>query len=235
MKEIKYTHDTITHNTQAAEEIIPFILDFYKPKNVLDVGCGLGTWSYVFKQKGINVVGLDWDGVNRDLLVLEENEFIPTDLEKGFQLQEKFDLIICLEVAEHLSEDSSDVFIKSLVNHSDVILFSAAIPNQGGDHHVNEQPFQYWINKFSLYSFDFYDCFRDKFWQNDKVEWWYRQNMFLVSKQNFDFTKVKNPNLYIHPGLFEKKNKEIQRFYDGNHSILTGFKFFLKTILNLFK
>lgn len=235
MKNIKYTHDKRTHNTQAAEEMVPFILDFYNPKTVLDVGCGLGTWAYVFKQRGINVIGLDWDGVNRDLLEIEKSEFIPTDLEKGFQLKEKFDLIICLEVAEHLSQDSSDIFIKSLVNHSDVILFSAAIPNQGGDNHVNEQPFQYWINKFSSHKFDFYDCFRDKFWQNEKIEWWYRQNMFLVSNKDFNFKKVKNPNLHIHPGLFEKKNKEIQNFYNGNHSVLTGFKFFLKTILNIFK
>lgn len=235
MTKIKYTHDTTTHNTRAAQEIVPFILEFCPAKKVLDVGCGLGTWAQVFKENGADVLGLDWDGVDRNLLVLDKKEFIPTDLEKGFQLQQKFDLIICLEVAEHLSPESSKTFINALIEHSDLIIFSAAIPNQGGDNHVNEQPFDYWVKLFQHHGYHFYDCFREKFWKNDNIEWWYKQNMFLVSKLEFPFSKTTNPNLYIHPGLFEKKIKEINRFYNGEHSIKVGFKFFIKTILNKFR
>jgi SAM-dependent methyltransferase len=231
----KYTHDTITHNTRAAEIIIPELKKILNPSNALDVGCGIGTWTKILQEHQIEAKGLDYFEVDRSLLVIDENDFIPIDLEQGFNLKKKFDLIICLEVLEHLKESSSDRIIDSLTKHSDTLLFSAAIPMQGGDNHVNEQPFSYWQEKFEQKGYYYYDLFREKYWQNESIEWWYRQNMFLISKKQLPFEKCTTPNTYIHPGLFNKKNNEIDRFYNGDFPVSVGFKFFIKTILNTFK
>ena len=234
MKNPKYVHDTKTHNTRAAEIIIPEIIKILNPSSSLDVGCGIGTWTKILQDNNIEAKGLDYFEVDRDLLMISEDDFIPVDLENGFNLNMKFDLIICLEVLEHLKETSSDIILDSLINHSENILFSAALPNQGGDNHINEQPFAYWQNKFEERGYHFYDIFREKYWQENRIEWWYRQNMFLVSKNELPFKKSENINTYIQPLLLEKKIKEIERYQNGDFSILTGLKFFIKTIINKF-
>jgi 2-polyprenyl-3-methyl-5-hydroxy-6-metoxy-1,4-benzoquinol methylase len=62
----------------------------------------------------------------------------PLDLEK------EFDLVVSLEVAEHLPASAADQFVNTLVKHGKKILFSAAIPGQGGQDHLNEQWPDYW-------------------------------------------------------------------------------------------
>jgi len=111
-------------------------------------------------------------------------------------------------VAEHLKEASADIFIKGLCSLGKVIVFSAAVPNQGGQNHINEQNFSYWQEKFSKHSFSFYDIFRKEFWNNREIEWWYKQNMFLVAHDSIIFSdeiknkKIEGPaNVFIHPDL----------------------------------
>ena len=231
----KYTHNVETHNTRAAEIVVPYLMELFSPKSAIDVGCGLGTWLQVFKEHGCSILGADWPEIDRTLLLLADDEFVPVDLEKGLQINQRYDIAICLEVAEHLSSNSSNQFVSDLTSLSDLILFSAAIPNQGGDNHVNEQYADYWQEKFEAHGYFFYDIFREKYWNNSDIEWWYRQNMFLVSKSDLKFPKSRKINTYIHPGLFNKKLDEINSYYTGEHSITTGIKFLLKTVLFKFR
>ncbi len=231
----KYTHDTITHNTRAAQIVIPYVIDLINPKSALDVGCGIGTWTKILQEEQIEAIGIDYFDLDRNLLVISEDDFIPVDLEKGFDLNKRFDLIVCLEVLEHLRENSSETIIEAITRHSDTVLFSAAIPNQGGDNHINEQPFSFWFDKFEKRGYYFYDVFRDKYWQDERIEWWYRQNMFLVSNQILPLNRVAKINTYIHPNLFEKRNRELELFYSGQFPVSTGLKFLLKTIRSLIR
>ena len=64
-------------------------------------------------------------------------------------MNRKFDLVLSLEVAEHLPSECAEAFVESLVNLGPVILFSAAIPYQGGENHVNEQWPEYWVGVLS--------------------------------------------------------------------------------------
>ena len=127
---------------RSAELTIPILFNWLpKPKTVVDVGCGLGTWLAVFKQQGAEVTGVDGAYVNKDMLYIGKEEFFEADLENESITNDgrRFDLAVSLEVAEHLSAKRAPTFIHDLTSLSDVVFFSAAVPLQGGTNHINEQ------------------------------------------------------------------------------------------------
>lgn len=169
---------------RSAREIVPLVLSLVRPANVVDVGCGNGAWLSVFKEHGIDdVQGIDGDWVKPEMLLFAREQFIPADLEQPFQLSRRFDLVVSLEVAEHLPPDRGETFIGSLVGLGPVILFSAAVPFQGGTNHFNEQWPSYWSTYFMARGYVAVDCLRKKIWTNDRVEWWYAQNILFYVEQ----------------------------------------------------
>jgi SAM-dependent methyltransferase len=217
--EVLYLHDEVVHNFNAAKEVLPFLLNRFKPKSIVDIGCGIATWLAVAKDLGIkDIAGVDGAYVDRTLLKIKEEEFVEKDLRLPFSLNRKFDLLLCLEVAEHLPESSSDVFVHSLCQHSDIIIFSAAIPGQGGQFHLNEQWPQYWIDKFYKNDFVCEDSIRPLFWDNENIECWYRQNMLLFKKKSAINDKQK-VMAYVHPELFEAKEQQIKHLERKIHQL----------------
>jgi hypothetical protein len=90
-------------------------------------------------------------------------------------------------VAEHLPESRAASFVNSLTNLGPVVLFSAAIPCQGGDGHINEQWPGYWAELFARSGFVAIDCIRSRVWDNEQVAYYYAQNMVLyVSRERLD-------------------------------------------------
>jgi hypothetical protein len=169
---------------------------------------------------------------------LEENEFLPADLSFPFKLDRKFDLLISLEVAEHLKEESADDFIQSLCAHSDLILFSAAIPFQGGQNHLNEQHPTYWIQKFESHGYHVYDPIRPLVWNSTEVDVWYKQNMFLFSIVELDLPRPVYTHI-VHPDLFEAhqlKNiqyqKELKKIKTGQAKPSFYLKRFFQSLVN---
>lgn len=200
-----YSHDEVIHNFAAAEAVLPILFEKYKPISVLDVGCGLGNWAAIAKKMGVpKIMGIDGYYVNKSLLKINQEEFLAIDLKESFDLKHQFDLVICLEVAEHLPIESSEVLVKSLINHSEVILFSAAIPGQGGQFHINEQWPSFWQQLFEKNGYEMIDFFRNKIWNNSQIDPWYRQNLFLVVKKGHSLSSRINLEIqsYIHPELF---------------------------------
>jgi SAM-dependent methyltransferase len=185
----------------SAKEIVPYVIDLIKPRNVVDIGCGTGTWLSAFKDCGIDdILGIDGDYVDRPLLQISSECFSPYDLTKPLNLDKSFDLVVSLEVAEHLPESKAKQFIDSLVHLGDVVLFSAAIPHQPGDDHINCQWIDYWAEIFYEKGFILFDCIRMKFWQNPKVDCWYAQNMFLMVRE----TQVSNYPLLANTTHYKK-------------------------------
>jgi SAM-dependent methyltransferase len=164
----------------SAEQIVPLVLNLIPVTSVVDVGCGLGTWLATFAANGVQTVrGIDGDHVDRSQLQIGPDRFVPHDLAKPIILDERFDLVLCLEVAEHLDPADARILINSLVQLGPRVLFSAAIPHQGGAHHVNEQWPDYWTRLFAGHRYQPIDCLRARIWENDKVDWWYAQNLLL--------------------------------------------------------
>jgi SAM-dependent methyltransferase len=165
---------------RSARVIVPLIVDRVRPRSVVDVGCGLGTWLAVFLENGIaDVVGVDGDYVDRARLEIPPESFLPRDLSRALHLDRTFDLAVSLEVAEHLPAECAATFVDSLTTLSPFVVFSAAIPFQGGTNHVNEQWPDYWAALFEERGFAPVDCIRREVWSNEAVEWWYAQNILL--------------------------------------------------------
>lgn len=168
---------------RAARVIVPLVLDFIRPTSVVDVGCGTGSWLAVLREFGVSeAVGLDGDYVDRRLLEIPKDQFIPVDLSMPFRLGRTFDLAVCVEVAEHLPPSAAEGFVRSLTQLAPVLLFSAAIPFQGGTNHLNEQWPDYWASLFRLHDFLPIDCIRSRIWNHKDVDYWYVQNpLFFAS------------------------------------------------------
>lgn len=172
-------------NLSSAKTIVPYILQLFPAtKSVLDVGCGTGTWLSVFKLEGVeDIIGLDGNWMKKENLLIPEDKFLIKNLEKAFDLGRKFDVVISLEVAEHIAEKYADIFIDNLVRHGDLIIFGAAIPTQGGDYHVNEQWQSYWRDKFLSRGYIAIDPIRGKFVNNPNVLYHYAQNILVYIRK----------------------------------------------------
>ncbi len=167
----------------AASSISRLLLDALPISSVLDVGCARGTWLSAWNKAGVReIVGVDGDYVAPDALLIPPDCFHSTDLSNTLNLSRQFDLVQSLEVAEHLPENAADQFVTNLVSHAKgLILFSAAPPGQGGEFHVNEQPYEYWRVKFQAHGFDAYDYVRPLIAADKSIPFWYRYNVLLYA------------------------------------------------------
>ena len=201
----------------AAKEIVPKIVNMINPQSLIDVGCGVGSFLSVFQKNGVqDIFGVDGDWVDKKLLEIPVEKFLPVNLEKPLPINRQFDLVMTVEVAEHIPAQFANIFIDSLVSLGKVCLFSAAIPRQGGLHHVNEQWPEYWINLFQDRGYVVIDCIRKNFWNNQKLAWWYKQNFLIFVQQAYlpkypllqdEFQKNTLQFSIVHPEVYRKNHK----------------------------
>jgi len=172
-------------SARSARRIVPQLIRFLSPKSVVDVGCGIGTWTHEFWLRGIeDVLGVDGPYIPKDVLLIDHRLFFPADLSEPLNLKRTFDLALTLEVAEHLSSHRARTFIADLVRLAPVVAFSGAIPGQGGANHINEQWPDYWEKLFAEHDYIPRDCLRQCLWDDPEIEFWYRQNLILFVKRD---------------------------------------------------
>ena len=199
----------------SAEVLVPIVMSLTRPGSVVDVGCGQGAWLETFARQGVtDFFGVDGDYVLGSGLLIPSDKFRPADLSKPLHLPRTFDLAVSLEVAEHLPPEAAEAFVESLTALAPYVLFSAAIPGQGGTDHLNEQWPDYWAGLFERRGFLPMDCIRPKLWDSPQVSFWYAQNTILYVRH--DVLEQKQalrgvpalpapPMRLVHPGLLAKK------------------------------
>ena len=174
----------------SARVVLGRVFSFLQPRRVLDVGCGIGTWLRAAQELGAtDVLGTDGDYVDPATLLVNRDRFVAGDIAAdplprilGAQADQPFDLVICMEVAEHLPHARGPSLAAELAALSDAVLFSAAVPFQFGTQHVNEQWPEYWSILFRTQGFECFDPLRDMLWNDPDVEWWYAQNALLFAR-----------------------------------------------------
>jgi GT2 family glycosyltransferase len=164
----------------SARVCVPLIMELLAPRSVIDVGCGQGDWLHAFGQCGVeDYLGIDGDHVQPEALRIPAASFRPWDLTHPLEIGRRFDLAVCLEVGEHLPERCAPFLVHSLTSAAPAVVFSAAIPGQGGVRHINEQWPWYWQELFAAAGYRCLDVFRKALWQHPEVAPFYQQNLYL--------------------------------------------------------
>ena len=201
---VNYDHSKNLHTLGAPQAALPVLFEQEKPASLLDVGCGNGTWLEAALEFGIpKVFGLDGINIPPDKLHLLAGKFQQQDLTLPWNLNRRFDAVLCLEVAEHLAEAHAKTLIKSITLHGDFVIFSAACPGQPGQHHVNCQWPVYWQQIFNECGFACSDDVRWKIWGLETVEPWYRQNIFFARRNPGEAGREPRIPAAVHPATLK--------------------------------
>ncbi len=207
----------LAQGKEAYKSLLQPLVANVRPRSAIDLGTGAGTWLAAVKELGATrVLGLDGPWASRDNLVIRDDEFRIVDFEAGLPNVGRFDLAICLEVLEHISPAAAQRSVDWLCERSDVILFSAAIPEQGGMHHINEAWQSDWAAKFATHGYLAYDIIRPIVWRDDAIPWWYRQNCVVYALPDVASAHGWTPSRpealdLVHPDRFLMAARQVKR------------------------
>jgi 2-polyprenyl-3-methyl-5-hydroxy-6-metoxy-1,4-benzoquinol methylase len=167
--------------TKAAE----LIWETFHPKDVVDIGCGEGMFLNVLHQKGAQVLGCD---ISNAALNVAPKVFtiFQADATKPIRFNRKFDLCICVEIAEHIPPGRSKTLVKNVTQASDTIFFTAAPPGQGGVGHINEQTPAFWDRLFEAEGFELDKALTETLraqMKEAKVIFWLQQNVMIYRRK----------------------------------------------------
>jgi hypothetical protein len=196
----------------SAAAVTELVAGLVRPRSVVDFGCGRGVWLAAWHRAGAErLLGLDGHWIRPDDLEVPAEWFRTTDLTQPIDVGEAFDLATSLEVAEHLPPDAADGLVDALTRTAPVVLFSAAIPFQGGTDHINEQWPAYWIERFARRGFVAVDAVRLELWGREDVAFYYQQNLVVL---------VDRERLAEHPALAAVHERTHGRFPALVHPVL---------------
>jgi SAM-dependent methyltransferase len=170
---------------RSALAVVPLLVELLEPRSVVDAGCGTGSWLKVFQEHGVeDVLGFDGEGVPRSLLEIGDEQFLVADVLARPDLGRRFDLALCLELAQFLPAESATTLVENLTALAPAVLLSAGFPGQGGggaEQGMNQQWPEYWAELFEGHGYVCVDCVRPRIWDNPDVEIWYTQNLLLFA------------------------------------------------------
>ncbi|PKN13215.1 MAG: hypothetical protein CVU69_02625 [Deltaproteobacteria bacterium HGW-Deltaproteobacteria-4] len=161
-------------------QIIDEHIDF---SSLFDIGCGMGIYLEEFHRLGKDVLGCDFSA---DGLRLAPKEFtvFQADATKPVLLNRKYDVVACFEVAEHIPTRHSRQLVSNCINNGRAVLFTSAPVGQGGIGHINEQPYEFWIDIFKDKGFSYQEklshTIREQM-KSENVVWWIANNLMFFT------------------------------------------------------
>lgn len=189
-KGVIYDHDFLSTvidqpATSAATVIAASVIRDFSPESILDVGCGSGAMLSGFCDSGLTAKGFEFADPALALCAERQLDVMKVDLRSPDteHLPRGFDIVLSMEVAEHLPRKSAAGYVELLCTSAPVVIFTAAPPGQGGTDHVNEQPMAYWTELFKQHAFypavELADTWRHEWTDSGKVAEWYTNNLMI--------------------------------------------------------
>ena len=179
LREISYTQIKYEEGP-FAERLATWVAETLQPQTVLDIGCGPGIYVDALRDHGIEAIGIDTDKRIEGKPHLKK--------ESLFETNSTAEVVICLEVAEHISKDMSEQVancVADCVIPDGILIWTAAKPGQGGTGHINCQPKDYWVQRLSNYGLQ-----RDELLETQLLDYaksgyymgWFLQNLIVFRK-----------------------------------------------------
>ena len=143
-------HKTIENDEYPqAVRVGEYISMFLKPASFIDFGCSTGLYLREVQMKlpNISAIGFEFsqDAVDSALC----KNVYKVDLTESVQIEKiQNTLGLCLEVLEHIEDIHWKEVLTNMTNSCDKLIFSAAVPGQGGVGHINCRPKIDWIKRF---------------------------------------------------------------------------------------
>jgi hypothetical protein len=238
----EYYSEFADKSRSSARAAFELVRQYHIFDSVVDVGCGQGFWLREFFDLGaVNILGLDGPWVRPNDLLIPQESFVPTDLNKPIQRSERYDLALCMEVAEHLPPSAAKTIVSSLTGLADVVLFSASIPYQPGDLHQNCQWPEYWAALFAEHGYLPCDCIRSGLWDHPGVTVHYKNNTILYVNKNVlpqlpardrlqATVKVPPPRL-VHPDMYISVAGTMSAYIDAQQTLSWSWRTFSRNLI----
>lgn len=145
-------------------------------KTLVDFGCGMGYYPEQFRLAGIYCQA--YDG-NPNTYALTLGTARTQDLSVEFDLGEKFDCVLSLEVGEHIPAEFESIYLDNIAKHAKgMIILSWAVPGQAGDGHVNCQYNSHIIDEMHQRAYTL-DEVATKALRNASSLWWFKNTLMV--------------------------------------------------------
>jgi SAM-dependent methyltransferase len=140
-----------------AEWFVPLLRDTFQFQSLLDVGCGTGHYLLACQKSGVaDVFGIEGSPHAFKHLLVANSLVVKHDLRQPYTFNRRWDVVLSIEVAEHIDDVDTGNYVKILCDGGDIVIITAAPLGQGGTRHINEHSREWWTEKFAVagYGYD---------------------------------------------------------------------------------